>query len=1328
MRTCILLIACLACCFLSVDANTLSTLKNIWKTLNGIGSPTLWIGNNFCNSTDFQGITCNNGNVIQILLSRPLSGSLNPKIGDLDTLQSLTIQGANLNGPIPSSVGSLSNLLTLDLGGNRLTGVIPETICQLHQLSNLNLRANRLEGNIPSCVGGMTNLTQIFLNDNQFQGKISSSISLLVNLKVFNVNNNQLTGNIPSEISNLNALQILDLSSNELNGTIPDGIGYLSNLKTLYLCSNNLTGSIPSSIGNVSNLQYLDLNGNNLTGRIPNSIGNLIYLYTLDVSDNQLTGMIPSSIGNLSSITTIDLGGNDLTGIIPTTIGNLVYLSVLLVPSNRLEGQIPSQICDISNLGSLILVMSSYLLLVSADTRQAGNLINGSIPSCLSSILTPDLYHLDLSNNQLTGSIPSSLGGLYDLTNLYLDNNRLTGSIPSSFSNLDSLDVLRLQGNQLSGSIPDLTKIFGDHFDLSSNQLNGSLLPGWSVAYLNVSHNQLMGRIPMIYSIYIDMSHNKFNSIENHFAQTGIALQYCDLTFNEFPCVPAQPSENCNITCQTSGDQIYNSNSSLTVNGAQAILNQVTVPIDQLPGILSALISILLKNSSTFSLRTNDSNLYVNTYSATSTERLTVKLPNTSISAVFPSSSISSRGLLHPSVCNWTEVGTDQIAVAVSIISFNPFASIDNTTTYGGVIGVTVYDIEGEVRVTGTELINITMGMLPSSFPFSAEAECLWWQETEERWQRDGCNATRRADDVIVCQCNHLTNFTLGLRPSRANVLNDLSPVQPNNTQNPAIVIAACAAGGGLLSIIIVSLIVFFLLRGRRGSNGVDVVMQSQSDAKMKIEYENVIHDGRCKIWKGKLDETTTVAIKKAKEQKRERELIVEATTLKGMHHPNIVMYIGQDTAEGYFVMEHMNGGSLQQYMTSQALDTSSVLVIAADVARGLSYLTSINMTHIRLSPEKILLSITDGEVSAKIGGMIHVYCIDSPANPHSFGVYTAPEVIENGTYQTSSSVWSFGVLLFAMAKNDANVYDRRDEKQSGAQSFVVIEADEMIATLIMQCTRREVELRLEIQHVVGRLTTEVRREEGGCSHGGERILCFNNDLLYEATIMGIEQKDGKESYQIHYEGWDEKRDEWVNIEKLKKLNKENLRMQAFLRAEVKQQAPKAPTPIKSQVTTKKKTKDQFEIVLPTQIRERLVEDQRMINKKFLTEVPRTPNIEQIIGDFTKDYFAVMQVIDTYPTEKKNEILFNLKFTYNPFIAQKIADDLIRFFDEICGNVLVYRFERKQFTTATKLSASLSQVYGIEYLMRFLGLKRTVKIPLFIDRAELEEDALLHTK
>ena len=44
---------------------------------------------------------------------------------------------------------------------------------------------------------------------------------------------------------------------------------------------------------------------------------------------------------------------------------------------------------------------------------------------------------LDLSYNQLTGSIPSEIGNLTNLTNLYLNNNQLTGEIPESLCDLN---------------------------------------------------------------------------------------------------------------------------------------------------------------------------------------------------------------------------------------------------------------------------------------------------------------------------------------------------------------------------------------------------------------------------------------------------------------------------------------------------------------------------------------------------------------------------------------------------------------------------------------------------------------------------------------------------------------------------------------------------------------------------------------------------------------------------------------------------------------------------------------------------------------------------
>ena len=61
---------------------------------------------------------------------------------------------------------------------------------------------------------------------------------------------------------------------------------------------------------------------------------------------------------------------------------------------------------------------------------------------------------LDLPTNNLSGTLPSSLSALTNLTQLFLINNQLSGSIPSSLSALTNLQNLILSNNQLSGSIP----------------------------------------------------------------------------------------------------------------------------------------------------------------------------------------------------------------------------------------------------------------------------------------------------------------------------------------------------------------------------------------------------------------------------------------------------------------------------------------------------------------------------------------------------------------------------------------------------------------------------------------------------------------------------------------------------------------------------------------------------------------------------------------------------------------------------------------------------------------------------------------------------------
>jgi len=63
-----------------------------------------------------------------------------------------------------------------------------------------------------------------------------------------------------------------------------------------------------------------------------------------------------------------------------------------------------------------------------------------------------------LADNQLTGTIPESLGDMTSLKRIELEKNKLHGSIPPSISKLKNLNYVQLQKNKLDGSIPRFLK------------------------------------------------------------------------------------------------------------------------------------------------------------------------------------------------------------------------------------------------------------------------------------------------------------------------------------------------------------------------------------------------------------------------------------------------------------------------------------------------------------------------------------------------------------------------------------------------------------------------------------------------------------------------------------------------------------------------------------------------------------------------------------------------------------------------------------------------------------------------------------------------------
>lgn len=120
---------------------------------------------------------------------------------------------------------------------------------------------------------------------------------------------------------------------------------------------------------------------------------------------------------------------------------------------------------------------------------------------------------LSLFSNQLTGSIPESIGNFSGLTTLYLGDNELSGSIPETIGNLAALKILQIQYNDLVGSIPasvgNLLAL--ERVNLERNDLTGSIPVSMgyltSLESLLLNNNNLTGAIPDSFVNLTSMEH-----------------------------------------------------------------------------------------------------------------------------------------------------------------------------------------------------------------------------------------------------------------------------------------------------------------------------------------------------------------------------------------------------------------------------------------------------------------------------------------------------------------------------------------------------------------------------------------------------------------------------------------------------------------------------------------------------------------------------------------------------------------------------------------------------------------------------------------------------
>ncbi|KAF7147399.1 hypothetical protein RHSIM_Rhsim03G0185600 [Rhododendron simsii] len=440
---------------------------------------------------------------------------------------------------------NLTSLAVLDLSGNEFHASMPRWIFSLSSLVSLNLAESNFEGPLPDSFWNLTSLRMFDASYNYYlNSTLPNSLFSLSSLVSLNLAESNFEGSLPDMFWNLTSLRMFDASYNYyLNSTLPNSLFSVNSLVSLSLRYNGIEGPIPSGLQNLTSLITLDLSGNfDVNSSIPNWIYSFRYLEELYLRHTLFHGTLSSSIENLTSLVTLDIAYMKLRGRVPREMGNLCNLRTLDMSGFKVEGDISELFESLSGCISYTLVslwcddcqLSGHLTDQLEQFKSLKNLyldgssLSGPIPVSLGRCSS--LIALDLSANQLNGTLPENFGHLSNLERIYLNYNLLEGVVSEvHFVNLTSLKAFYASGNKLVLKVspnwippfqlealglrswhlgPQFPMWLHSQKGLRSTDLSGTgisdSVPQWfwnissRISYLNLSHNQIQGKIPKI--------------------------------------------------------------------------------------------------------------------------------------------------------------------------------------------------------------------------------------------------------------------------------------------------------------------------------------------------------------------------------------------------------------------------------------------------------------------------------------------------------------------------------------------------------------------------------------------------------------------------------------------------------------------------------------------------------------------------------------------------------------------------------------------------------------------------------------------------------------
>ncbi|XVE68698.1 hypothetical protein DITRI_Ditri09bG0089700 [Diplodiscus trichospermus] len=184
--------------------------------------------------------------------------------------------------------------------------------------------------------------------------------------------------------------------------------------------------------------------------------------------------------------------------------------------------------------------------------------LSGTIPSHLGNLSFLD--SLDLSNNSFHGHLPTEMGQLRHLKFIKLSFNFFRGEIPSWFGRLNKVLYLSLRNNNFTGTIPqslgNMTKleILDMTFNLIQGQIPHEISRLLNLRIFGLSYNQIFGHVPStIYNIsslqMISLSFNNLSgSLPEDICRHLLNLEVLLLISNKFSGqIPSSIDECSNL-------------------------------------------------------------------------------------------------------------------------------------------------------------------------------------------------------------------------------------------------------------------------------------------------------------------------------------------------------------------------------------------------------------------------------------------------------------------------------------------------------------------------------------------------------------------------------------------------------------------------------------------------------------------------------------------------------------------------------------------------------------------------------------------------------------